>query len=157
MAFTCNVNASKAKTFNPEGQVSFLILSNILEYTWNNRHKYACNTIVSEKISKAKPWRQEKKPLKIILEVCSRFLIYVMLRQELLLDCINTMSQGLTLRKAIFIALPVPNFCESHQWFSFCSDNMVFKNINWLIRILRFKGEITFQESRACNSGALVE
>lgn len=55
--------------------MSLLILSNILEYTWDNRHKYACNTIVSEIISKAKPWSQEKKNkiLKIVLEVCSRF------------------------------------------------------------------------------------
>lgn len=61
LAFTCNVKASKAKIFNPEEQVSFLILSNILEYTWNNRLKYACNSIVSEVISKVKPWRQKKK------------------------------------------------------------------------------------------------
>lgn len=56
----------KLKTFNPEGQVSFLLLSNILEYTWDNRHKYACNIIVSEIISNAKPLNQEKN-LKIVL------------------------------------------------------------------------------------------
>lgn len=64
---------------------------------------------------KGKTIETGKKTLKIILEVCSTFLIYFMLRQELLLDCINTMSQGLTPRKIIFVALPVQNFCESHQ------------------------------------------
>lgn len=74
LSFTCNVNVSIAKILNPEEKVSFCILSNILEYTCNTSHKYACNTIVSEIISKGKAGKEN---LKIILK-CVLYIYYML-------------------------------------------------------------------------------